>query len=345
MQERKKLKTEKGSPSGLEGLGATHPQKISSVASKIKVFPENPINNIGDKSLKNGSKEYNDYSSYVQSLRQQTFRFWKDNPYISAQKLCRELKISHKKHGQTIRNYLSQFRCNYNFGSLQGSHNFAVRHRRVFEILEAVVLSEDREKSALVCGWKVTSNKNRMLFFNGRNGSVVWYRNGLVLIYLQGMAPLARVKKLFWEAFSFLGDKECIRLSDLIKPRNRHNVFELGEKVPRFDIRYFEASHGLRIKSDGTHPTAIEVEESEPLYLAKYDHILEKFGEEVGKFGKEIDAHLDLITAWKNEAEAARIKRIEAAVQSRRQDNFLLRIGAWLNKDVSLLSKRERSCS
>jgi len=265
------------------------------------------------------------------NLKKEALKLWMVDQHHTAKSLCKAMDLKYAEHGNTFRTYLWEFRCQLKYGSLQGSHNLAVRHRRVFECMEAIRLSEESERVVLGLGWKVTSNRNRMLLFNGRNGSVVWYRNGLVLIYLQGKAPLARAVELFWAAFGFLGDKELVRLSKLIIPRERHTTFDLGEPVPRFEITHYQKSHGLTIKSDGTHPHCIEVGEEDPLYLAHYDLLLDRFGE-------EIKAHLDLITAWKNEAEAARLRRTEAEAQPRRQDDagLLIRLCLWLSKDVRI---------
>jgi hypothetical protein len=263
------------------------------------------ISMTGDRSLKNGSKNCNDYCSYAPSLRQQTFRFWKDNPYATAQKICTELKISYETHGQTVRNYLCQFRCNYNFGLALRAQDLP--HKRTF-VWEKVVRSEAVEREALDCGWIRVSNRNGMLSFKDDRGSVHWYKDGLVRLYLRGSAPLARAKELFCKAFSWLTTEELCKYLDVrLEEKERHWLFDVGCPLPRFDIRQFERTHGLRIYTDGSHPTGVEVAETEPLYLHGIREMLDQLG-------VEIKAHLDLINAWKKEAEAARAMT-EAALQ------------------------------
>lgn len=74
-------------------------------------------------------------------------------------------------------------------------------------------------------------------------------------------------------------------------------VFDVGASVPRFDIRTFERSHGLRIYTDGSHPSAIEVEETEPFWLSNFRRVTEQFGQ-------EIKEHLKLIKTWRREAQS-----------------------------------------
>ena len=266
-------------------------------------LPQDSLKAFADKSKDsshNGSGKRNDYGSYVQNLREQTFRFWKDNPYISAQKLCRELKISHKKHGQTIRNYLSQFRRNYNFGLALKAQELP--HKRTF-VWEKIVRSEAVDLVALQCRWVKVSNRNGMLSFRDSRGSVHWYRDGLVRMYLKGSAPFARAKELFCRAFSWMSNEEHEKFVNVkLEEKERHWLFDVGCPLPRFDIRQFERTHGLRIYTDGSHPTSLEVAETEPLYLHGIKEILDQLG-------LEIEAHLDLITRWSQEAEAARAVR------------------------------------
>lgn len=283
-------------------------------------------------------------SSERKPLKQQVFEELAKNPQLKPNDLCTVLGLDHVKHGHYVRNVRSEWNHHSDFGSVLRGHSLPVRHRRVFECSEKVALCEDRERIALVQNWRVTSNRNRMLLFRRGNGSLAWYRNGLVLIYLHGKAPKARALELFWAGFGFLGDDECSRLSKLIVPMSRHSVFCFGVPLPRMDIRYYESSHGLRLVVDGSHPDSIEVIETEPLYLAKYERILDRFGQ-------EIEAHLDLIVRWKQEAEATRTVRRDYEERIRRPENLetrrrknrsiWARIGLWLRR-VEL--RRGASC-
>lgn len=238
-----------------------------------------------------------DDSSDTSSLRERTFKAWTESPYISARKLCADWKIKYEIHGHTIRNYLSQFRCHYEDGRVLKP---LVPHRRVFE-WESVPRGLVEEERAVGCGWCVVSNRNGMLSFRSDRGSVHWFKGGLVRLFLKGSVQVARAKELFCRAFSWMSAEEFSRFLDgRLVEKERHWVFEVGSPMPRLDVRTFENSHGLRIFTDLSHPMSLEVAESaEPLYLAKLSGVCERFGQ-------EIEAHMDLIKAWKDEAERAR---------------------------------------
>jgi len=264
------------------------------------------------------------------NLKEQALRLYLENPYHTAKSLCQIMELDYSTYGHTLRTYIWEFKRQLKNGSLQSSHNNQpVSHRRVFECLLKVDLSEEREKAALKVGWKKTSNRNRMLRFKGLNGSVVWYRNGHVLIFLQGMAPLARALELFWAGLGFLGDKECDRLSKMVVSVRRHTFFDFGIPFPRFDIRYYEATLGLRLVSDGTHPKGFEAIETEPFWLNRLDEVADKFG-------RHMDRHEHLVNTLAEESEARR--RLYELEANRRQDNVLA------SERVSNIGEFQRLC-
>lgn len=121
-----------------------------------------------------------------------------------------------------------------------------------------------------------------------------------MLLYLRRTLRLADVKALFSKAFQFLSNDDLKRFLDCpLREELRHWVFNVGLPMPRFDIRQFEKSHGIRIFTDGSHPEAVEVEETRPLIMVQFERTL-------GKFGLEIQAHLNLIQEWQKEAKSRR---------------------------------------
>ena len=173
------------------------------------------------------------------TLKTNVLHLWLENEHIKAKLICQKLNISYKDHGKTINTYLYQFRSQSKIGSLQRAHGVSI-HRKVYRCLEKLPLNAELEVSALASVWILSKNKNRMLVYRSSKGSVVWYRGGIVLIYLKGNYPLARALELFWEAFNFLDVKDLSRISKLFVPFSRHNVFKIGSPLPRFDIQYFE---------------------------------------------------------------------------------------------------------
>ena len=367
----RKLKKEK------ESLARLRDDNTRCVVRNLKGFSEDPIKNSLEhgedrqksqvKTKSNSSQKTSIDATDVPNLKEQALKLYMENPYHTPKSLCESMNLDHAVHGATMRTYLWEFKRQFKNGSLQISHNFPVRHRRVFECLEKVVLSEERETVALCHDWKLSSNRNRMLLFKGLNGSVVWYRNGHVLIYLQGKAPLARALELFWAAFEFLGDKECDRVSKLVIPRSRHNVFCFGVPLPRMDIRYYEPSYGLRLVVDGSHPDSLEVIESQPLLLQPILKTVYGLVENQKVFSENLRSHADyaknmneVAHTWKKEAETrtavyenmrekyeTRIRRLEALLETRRQQNVtnaqhkFQRLCNWLNKDVALSLRKK----
>jgi len=172
-------------------------------------------------------------------------------------------------------------------------------------LFHCVIFSRFREV-ALQRGWKQPEAKQRNPFivFRGSHGAVHWYLGGLVILYLRGSVMLAKVKELFCKAFSFLPDEMLLRYLDApLGEEARHWVFDLGAPVPRgVDNRNFERSHGIRIRTDGSHPQALEVDETRPFWLDPLEKVTEKLS-------FEIDEHLKLIRTWTKEAETERMKR------------------------------------
>jgi len=120
-----------------------------------------------------------------------------------------------------------------------------------------------------------------MLVFEDRLGSVHWFRNGRVLVNLRHGLTVGHAKALFSKAFSNLvSDPYLVRLLDAsMSTTERHHVFEVcknGEKLPKFKIPDFEKSHGLLIYSDGSHPSSIEVKETEPFWLERLNRVVEQ---------------------------------------------------------------------
>jgi hypothetical protein len=158
-----------------------------------------------------------------------------------------------------------------------------------------------------------------MLVYRSRDGrgTVHWYKGGLVRLYLRGDLKLARVKELFCKAFKFIPEKELYKFVDApLREESKHWVFDVGSPLPRFDIRQFERTHGLRIYVDGSHPTALEVEETEPFWL----HTLT---DAVEAFGVYLKDHLALVGELREgrKTEVEILRKLTALIDSFRQRN------------------------
>jgi len=233
------------------------------------------------------------------SIRQRVFEILRRNPYYKAKYICSLLELNYKEHGRYINKLKSDFHYYYKIGLPQKPH------KRVF-VWDCVVEDfGERERFrgiALNYGWRqpVGEQRNPFLVYRGSHGSVHWYKSGKVLLYLRGSLMLARVKELFSEAFVFLPKAMLLRYLDTpIREESRHIIFDVGGPMPRFDIRYYEKTHGLRIYTDGSHPQALEVAETAPFWLDDFKLVVQEFG-------KEIRAHMALIQEWQREAKERR---------------------------------------
>lgn len=296
-----------------------------------------------------------------ETLKQKIFRIWMENPHVSPKEVSRKLvllenqaiinglspehiaakiKLFHTDHGQTIRNYLSQFRCTCKNGLPQKAHN-RLPHKRVFHwvVSRDLLLESLQNFSGMsdatnfkVLGWIPVKNRNGMLVFREKEihpffrskkkgdglfnpvqpvshlGSVHWYQDGRVIMYLKGEVSLANAKKLFYHAFWFLSERQKYELTiGRLVEKEKHWVFETGQPMPRFEIRQFERSHGIRIFVDGSHPTALEVRETVPFWI-------DELKESTAALAVQIREHLALIQDYRKEASAS-IKLAESVTE------------------------------
>ena len=178
-------------------------------------------------------------------------------------------------------------------------------------------------------GWRVSKgNRNDMWVFRDPEGqgSVHWYKEGLIRLYLKGELQLARAKELFCRAFSWFGKEDIRRYLDVpLVEKYRKWTFELGQPMPRFDIRQFERSHGLRIFTDLSHPTSVHVGESIPFWIDEQRQATSELSKVVNEFGVDIKEHLKLISGaqdfvkeiyqeakeWRQDREVSRLREIK----------------------------------
>lgn len=166
---------------------------------------------------------------------------------------------------------LSEFRSYQKLGLPQRPHDFPL-HKRVFEWEN---VGRGLGVDLVGFGWVAVRNRNGMFVFRCDLGSVHWYAGGLVRLYVRGPVLLARVKELFCRAFVGVLGWEMVQglLGGRLEEKERKWTFELGQLVPRFDIRKFERSHGIRIFADGSHPTAVHVVETAPFWLDRLEDV------------------------------------------------------------------------
>lgn len=271
------------------------------------------------------------------SLRKDVYDLWVGNPYTTAKSACQKLEKDYKIHGNYINKLLSEFRSYYQFGSPQKPH--LLPEHRVFEWERVPRFYDHGEGMPLAVyrvGWRVSKgNRNDMWVFRDPEGqgSVHWYKEGLIRLYLKGELQLARAKELFCRAFSWFGKEDIRRYLDVpLVEKYRKWTFELGQPMPRFDIRQFERSHGLRIFTDLSHPTSVHVGESIPFWIDEQRQATSELSKVVNEFGVDIKEHLKLITGAQDF-----VKEIYQEAKEWRQDREVSRL-----REIKRLEKHER---
>jgi hypothetical protein len=218
------------------------------------------------------------------SLRQRLYSIWVRNEHISPKECAELLPVSYKEKKRYIWKTLSEFRTYHYFEQVQN----AQEHKRVAEWWG---IPYDLEK-ALGHGWFKSDNRNRHLVFHDLSrGTVEWFVNGHVLLRLIGAIPdqqiMAKIMELFCRAFVWFSDDDLNRyLQCPVRETVKHWTFDVGAKLPKFEIKTFEKSHGLRIYSDGSHPTAVEVAEKRPVWA---NDLFDKFDILDGRLIKMLD--------------------------------------------------------
>jgi len=245
-------------------------------------------------------------STRSNNIKKKVYDEWVKNPYARATKICETCHFDYKKHGNYVNFLLSQFRSYTDLGLPQ--EPLRLEHR-TFEWQCIPRIYENGDEMPLsvgVVGWNwAHDNNNEMWVFRDDLGSVHWYKEGLVRLYLKGELQLAKVKELFCKAFSFMPQDRVFFEKYLDVPLRevyRKWIFEMGKPVPKFDIRTFERSHGLRIFTDLSHPTSVHVGEAQPFWLDEQRQANAELSGVVQQLGIEIQAHLHLIQTWEKGA-------------------------------------------
>lgn len=238
------------------------------------------------------------------SIRQRVKEQYVKNKSIKAKEICAQLDLKYFKHGKYVNRLLSTMRSNPNFESPLKAHSL---HKRIFvwDDVPRVLLPEELQDGFDKWrGWTRSKNKNGMLVFRGKFGSVHWYKGGQVRVHMKGSVMLAQVKELFSRAFGWVDKEELCKFLDVpMQERRRHWVFKTKELLPPFEVRKFEKSHGIHIFSDKSHPNAVEVEETVPHWASKMLTRIDEIKSCLASRGKDCELQSD-ITLWRESCES-----------------------------------------
>jgi hypothetical protein len=160
-------------------------------------------------------------------------------------------------------------------------------------------------------GWAL-NKRNKLLHFKDEDGSILWHNTNRVELFLKRESNSAIVKRLFCKAFdSFIPDwKEIDSILNEGEFTGRHHTFKIGDILPSFSIPYFARSHGLTIYSDGSHPDAIEVNETKPFWLNEMRQIGEDFKQNMASHMSLLNEMAKMQRELSNSAFSARLLRV-----------------------------------
>jgi len=285
--------------------------------------------------------DYTQYSEYTRSGYKAVEQLLNENPHLSFAALRKKL---HEKNirlkDQTIRNYMSKCRLYSQNGLVPSSHS-GLGHL-------VVGFGAGLWETAAFLGWEISRNRNRCRRIVRLGVTLFWFQDGTVQFRFKGSRSetdlLAAFSQAFWHVLRAAGNSER-GLADFLKAVFKarycqgpvHRTFDLGEPLPRFSVKYYENSRGLVIKSDGSHPTSLEIEEREPPWCTKLDDASNKILKAADLFEENIKTHLDVPKAMTKAVEELRnesLKRQEAFERvispQREQDRFFVDNWVWI---------------
>jgi hypothetical protein len=281
MENRKKLKTEKGSPSGQEGQETTDPQDSSISHDSLKAFTQNS---------ESGKPEHQGTQGTEEDLKYRVFEWLRSHPKEKKRgkikKLAADLGLDYDKSKQTLWQYSSQWKTESRFGAAPKSpperHSLNVRGY-VPVCLDRVKYPEV-EGQGVVAGWVLSKNRNRELIWANdlMLGKVRWWRTGKVLAHIEKPQTVDRRNRLLAVAFGASGlihDRNIlvafIQSFDLFQWHDVHRTPN-GEKLPYMVIDDYVELLGIRIKlGDLTHRDAVEIEFIKPEWQERSQRTLE----------------------------------------------------------------------
>ena len=211
------------------------------------------------------------------NIRAEVFKLLDENPLLSANLICKILKISYQKRKGLIWKYCSNWRTSLK--KQQGSKVKISYHKaRGWVYVQSLGLKVD---NALLHGWETTKMKNGGIVFRSSGyGRMVWFpTTGRVNLYILAPALRGRVYQLFCNGFSMTGlitDMTLLeKILGNIRLKSAHAVIPTTQRLPYMQVHVFKLSNGVVIKlGDKSHPNALEVEFCYPDFQEKSECLM-----------------------------------------------------------------------
>lgn len=198
--------------------------------------------------------------------------------YATTKDICEEIGLDYEIN----KNYVRKERC-----LAQQRYTVTVtphdthRNKYVWQLPQWRHYKNKLEEAEYHYGWSYSKHNKLWFYRDNILGSILWHNTDRIELFLRGSPQLAKAKTLFNNVFfrNHLVDdfKEIDRLFNTGKIETKHHTFEIGEKLPRFEIDFFAGSHGLTLYTDDSHPKSLEVSESKPFWLDELHEIKDSF--------------------------------------------------------------------
>jgi hypothetical protein len=223
-------------------------------------------------------------SCNVPSIRAKIQELLRENPHYSPKQICAILELDYHEYS----GYVRKEKCIATRYTVTVTNHDTHRNRLIWKLPEWKAYHQSIISNPK-CDWHI-STRNKLLFYHGENGSILWHNTGRIELFLRGHFNMGYAKQLFCKAFDpIINDwKEIRPVLDRGELVGRHHTFALDQAIPRFQIDYFARSHGVTIYNDASHSKAIEVDEQRPFWLDE----LQKIGED---FKHDMAAHMNLL--------------------------------------------------
>ena len=232
------------------------------------------------------------------TLKYRLFRWMREHPKERKHGFLRKasiyLGIDYQKNKGTLWTYSSQFKTDMRSLTDYGQRSRELvcslpdsQHGVFAEVGVPGCLDrkrfEDVTKDALVAGWKLSRNKNKILVWDKEQfsvGRIQWWMTGRVRVHVVRPQTLGRAKQLLYRAFISSGLIADLMISEQFLSEVRwfsaHDVYLYDKVLPYKKITaYKEFGVDEIVTGDFSHRRALEVHVVKPDIVTKFELLVD----------------------------------------------------------------------
>jgi len=241
-------------------------------------------------------------------LKAKVWELLDKNPLLSPIQICHLLSIDSKAQGGYVRNLKLNWKrhSKYERGSKSSCFPDETHAWKGWTSVPRSVVDRYWKAETLAIGsipaetvwrypemfpygsrWQKTRARNRWILWKDRLGRLELFLTGRVNVYVRKPATVWKVKQLLAHAFMWTGLIEDEQLFErmvtlapdgLLRFHGAHYLFDMGMRLPKATIDYFQKSNGITIKvGDRSHPDKIEVIASQPSWGERVEILLDRW--------------------------------------------------------------------